>query len=236
MEATPSIASKRGTMRSSMKRRCWLMSPGVPGSCWMKKKVRLLLAPSAPACSTGGLASRGSGGRRFRREITSTAADFMSLPTAKVRSTPPKPLPMFDSIDSRPGSPCSTRSSGSTISDSSSRGEAARQSVCTESCGRSMSGKSCSGRRNRASPPNSRTRANTAATAGGLRSAFSVRFIGLGHPCEAGRTVRARHDGSDAPQITEVSPVATRRACRAMKRAAASRPALPEPQARKRSR
>ena len=79
------------------------------------------------------------------RPITSTSADFMSVPIANVRKTwlPPEfALPLTSST---PGRPCSTCSCGSSSSASTSSGEAPRQLVKIEMVGRSMSGNSCSG-------------------------------------------------------------------------------------------
>ena len=79
------------------------------------------------------------------RPMTSTSADFMSVPIANVRKTwlPPEfALPLTSST---PGKPCSTCSCGSSSSASTSSGEAPRQFVKMEIVGRSMSGNSCSG-------------------------------------------------------------------------------------------
>jgi hypothetical protein len=59
----------------------------VPGSSCTKKKERLWFEspPSPPICTIGGPQSRGSGGSRLMRPMTSTSAAFMSVPIANVR-------------------------------------------------------------------------------------------------------------------------------------------------------
>ena len=101
----------------------------------------------------------------------------MSLPTAKVRLMKLLPALTLEAISSSPGRPCITVSIGSTISDSISCGEAARQPVWMDICGRSMSGNSCSGSLPRLIRPNAQTIATTTATAAGLRREASVSFI-----------------------------------------------------------
>jgi hypothetical protein len=101
----------------------------------------------------------------------------MSVPTAKVRLTNELPGPALPSICSSPGRPCMTFSIGSRISDSISCGDAARQPVWIDICGRSMSGKSCSGSLPRLKNPNRQTSATPTTTAAGFFSAPSMSFM-----------------------------------------------------------
>jgi hypothetical protein len=73
------------------------------------------------------------------------------------------------SSSSTPGMPCSTRSTGSRISDSTSSGDAVAHRVLTVIMGRSMSGNSCSGKRARLSPPTNATKTASTTIATGLR-------------------------------------------------------------------
>ena len=161
--ATPGIDSSRARTVSSMKRRCVWIGPGVPGSSCTKNQDRVsFVLPLPPSDTLGRSASRGSGGSRLRRPITSTSAFFMSVPSVKRRFTCAAPAKALPSISSTPGIPCMTFSRGSSSSDSTSSGDAVRQPVWMDSSGRLMSGNSCNGRRLRLRSP-SRPR-NTAMT------------------------------------------------------------------------
>jgi hypothetical protein len=63
------------------------------------------------------------------RPMTSTSADFMSVPIANVRNTWLPPELALPLTSSTPGRPCSTCSCGSSSSASTSSGEAPRQLV-----------------------------------------------------------------------------------------------------------
>jgi hypothetical protein len=175
--ATPGTASMRGTTRSWIRRLKSSIEPFVPGSFCTKNHDRVWFDSCPLSCTTGGFTSGGSCGMRLSRPITSTSIARMSVPTAKVRLTKLPPCPALPSICCRPGRPCSTFSIGSRISDSISCGEAARQPVCTDICGRSMSGNSCSGSWRRLNQPNRQTIATTTATAAGFLSEPSVSFM-----------------------------------------------------------
>ena len=122
-----------------------------------------------PSWMMGRSASTGCERTRFIRPITSTSADCMSVPMAKVRLMKLPPELALPSISSTPGRPCRTSSCGSSSSASVSSGDAARQPVKIEIFGRSMSGKSCRGRRPRLMDPNRQIRSTTTPTAIGLR-------------------------------------------------------------------
>jgi hypothetical protein len=101
--------------------------------------------------------------------MTSTNAFFMSVPRANRRLRLAPSANALPSISSTPPSPCITFSSGSSSSDSTSSGEAVRQPIWIESCGRLTSGKSCSGSRLRLSMPTRPTKSATTMIATGLR-------------------------------------------------------------------
>ena len=168
--ATPGIASSRERTVSSMKRRCASIGPEVPGSSCTKNQDSVsLVLPSPPSETLGRSASRGSGGSRLMRPITSTSAFFMSVPSAKRSFTCAWPGKALPSISSTPAMPCKTLSSGSRSSDSTSSGDAVRQPAWIESSGLLMSGKSCSGRRPRLKRPTRPTNTAMTMTPIGLR-------------------------------------------------------------------
>ena len=82
---------------------------------------------------------------RLRRASTSSTTAFMSDPTSNWRPTHEAPWFDQDCISVMPETPSRTSSTCSVISDSTWLGEAARQGVKTDSVGRSISGKSCTG-------------------------------------------------------------------------------------------
>ena len=91
--------------------------------------------------------------------------------------TSPCPRWALETMRLTPGSPRSTFSCGSTISASTSSGAAARHAVRMVISGRSTSGVSCTGRRERLSPPNSATSITATSVAVGLESASRVQLM-----------------------------------------------------------
>ena len=115
----------------------------LPGKACKKKYVRAGAPPlNPPRLITGGLTSRGKGGTRFMRLMTSIRVLSISVSSVKVKFTNDEPeLANVLKLVS-PGKPCNTSSCGSRISDSISAGDAWRQLVKIVICGRSISGKS----------------------------------------------------------------------------------------------
>ncbi len=177
---TPGTASIRGLTVFSINCRYWSTGPCVPGSNCTKNQLSVSFAPPPPlppSCTTGRSASFGIERTRLSLPITSTIAFFMSVPIANVRLMKLPPEPALPSSSSMPGRPCSTCSCGSSSSDSTSSGEAARQLVWIEICGRSISGKSCSGNSRRLRKPKIATRTTTMPTATGFLSEASMIFM-----------------------------------------------------------
>ena len=169
-EATPGIDSSLGRTVSSMKRRWRSIGPGEPGRSCTKNQDRVSLELSSPpSVTTGRSESRGSGCRRFIRLSTSISALRMSVPIEKRSVIAASPAFALPSSSSTPGSPCSTFSSGSRISDSISSGDAVDQAALIVICGRSMSGNNCSGRWLRLSSPSRPTNTTSTTIATGLR-------------------------------------------------------------------
>jgi len=138
----------------------------------------------SPPKTCGSSASGGRGGNAFRRETTSSITRVMSVPTSKVRPTPPRPRFDSERISTSPGRPRIASSMGSIRASSSSAGAASRQLALTKSSGRRVSGSSWMGRRNSPRMPNSRTMAAAAATAAGfcmLRSDSRIDPPAVGH-------------------------------------------------------
>ena len=157
------------------------MLPSVPGSSCTKNQLSAWLAPPPPPpiLTTGGSESAGIEGKRFSLPITSITVACISVPSVNSILIQAPPLNAFEDMTSMPGIPCNTSSMGSRISDSTSCGEAARQPAKTLICGRSISGKSCTGSPLRLNRPNKVIMATATATPAGFLTARSVMLIAL---------------------------------------------------------
>ncbi len=112
-----------------------------PGRACKKKNVRAgEPPPKPPNIICGGVASLGRVSTRVMRLITSINVCCISVSTLNSRLIKALPRLANAFICVKPGIPLKTCSCGSTISDSISIGEAARQVVCTAIRGRSISG------------------------------------------------------------------------------------------------